>query len=527
MIGTVSAAPMLRLSNSAVTASAAVGGTAVGQALTVFNAGDGTLSLTLSVQPAITWLAASVSGNLIQLTFHTAILPAGTYTGLVTVSDPNAVDSPQVVVVTVQVGALQPAPIDRYVAPGTITNIPSGGGLCFSTCPSSVTTSDGGNWLSIGVTAAATIFYYDSIRLAPPVGMPDGSYTGSVTFGESRPITVPVTMHVTTLPIVVPSTNQINLRLAQDGPAAVHPFVPAISLTNSGMGTMQVTGVSGSGTGVSAINYQGLGIVRVDPGSLAPGTYTDGMVTMQCNGANCPVKIPVSLEIIPQAAPLLQYQGALDNASFSPTGSPGDVMIVKGEQLSLQGPAFGAAPLPTTLGGSSVLVNGVATPLYYSSFGQIAFQARVGTYLGTALVQVIRDGQSSNTISVKMAPYAPGIVAVTDTAYNIVDATHPIKAGSTLVLWAIGLGATTPAVPDGEAAGATTLAKVNASVTVEFGVQWFQYAATPTFAGLSPGTVGLYQVNTVVPASAAGSTVLAWLQLAAGEKSNSASIAVQ
>ena len=518
---------MLRLPSSVVFESVAVGGSVAAYTLTATNAGDGTLTLTASVPPAITWLAASVSGNLIQFTFRTANLAVGTYTGLVTVADPNAVDSPQVVTVTLQVGGAAPPPVDRYVAPGTITNIPSGGGLCFSTCPSSVTTSDGGSWLSIGVTAAATILYYDSIRLAPPLGMPDGTYTGTVTYGESRQITVPVTMHVTTLPIVAPSTNQINLRLAQNGPAAAYPFVPAISLTNSGLGTLQVTGVSGSGTGVSAINYQGLAIVRVDPGSLTPGTYTDGMVTMQCNGANCPVQIPVNLEIVPQGPPSIQYQGAQDNASFSPTGSPGDVMVVKGEQLSLQGPVFAAAPLPTTLGGASVLVNGVATPLYYSSFGQIAFQARAGTYLGTALVQVIRDGQASNTISVTMAPYAPGIVAVTDTAYNIVDATHPIKAGSTLVVWAIGLGATTPVVADGEAAGSTTLTKVNAAVAVEFGFPWFQYSAAPSFAGLSPGTVGLYQVMSTVPASAAGSTVSAWLQLPGGVKSNPVTIAVQ
>src|ERR1035438_8990497 len=44
---------------------------------------------------------------------------------------------------------------------------------------------------------------------------------------------------------------------------------------------------------------------------------------------------------------------------------------------------------------------------------------------------------------------APQIVAVTDTAYQLRDASHPVKAGETLILWAIGLGATNPLVEIG------------------------------------------------------------------------------
>jgi uncharacterized protein (TIGR03437 family) len=200
---------------------------------------------------------------------------------------------------------------------------------------------------------------------------------------------------------------------------------------------------------------------------------------------------------------------------------------VKGEQLSLQSPQMASGtPLPTTLGGASVLVNGVATPLYYSSFGQIAFQARASTYLGTALVQVIRDGPPGNTISVKMTQYAPGIVVVTDASYNVIDATHPAKAGSTLVFWALGLGATSPMVADGTAAPASPLAQVVAPVSVVFGLPWFENIAAPSFVGLSPGSVGLYQVAATLPASTPAGTVSAQLQLPGGVKSNTVTIAV-
>jgi uncharacterized protein (TIGR03437 family) len=390
------------------------------------------------------------------------------------------------------------------------------------------TTSDGGGWLVASLASEGTIFYESPVQLVPAAGMATGIYTGNVAVGRPINENIPVTMHLTTAPIAVPSQRQISVTLAQNGPATTYPFLPFISVTSSGLGPVQVTGVSGSGTGVSAYDYNGLAIVTVDPGSLAPGIYTDGLVTIQCTALNCPLQIPVTLEVDPQGPPVVNYQGVLDNATFSTTGSPGDVMIVKGTQLSLQAPQIASGtPLPTTLGGASVLVNGVATPLFYSSFGQIAFQARADTYLGPALVQVIRDGQAGNTVSVNMAQYAPGIVVVTDSSYNVVDATHPAHAGETLVFWALGLGPTNPMVADGTAAPANPLAMVTAPVTVQFGLEFFYTTTTPSFVGLSPGSVGLYQVVATLPASTPAGTVSASLQLPGGRGSNTVTIGVQ
>ncbi len=521
---------MLRLSQSVVTAQVAVGVNALAQTVAVTNVGDGTLSPTVSVSPPVTWLAAGYCDvcHYVQFGFGSASLAAGTYTARVTVSDPNAIDSPQVVIVTLQVGV---PPINEYMAPGTQINInvPGVDGICFfvSSCVQmNAVTTDGGGWLVATISVMGTLFYDSPIELVPAASMTPGIYTGSVIVGAPVNEYIPVTMHLTTVPIAVPSAKQISVALAQNGPATTYPFLPYISLSNSGMGTLQVTGVSGSGTGVSAYNYNGLAIVTIDPGSLAPGIYNDGMVTIRCNGANCPVEVPVTLEVDPPGPPIVTYQGVLDNAKFATTGSPGDVMVVKGAQLSLQAPqSASGSPLPTTLGGASVLVNGVATPLYYSSFGQIAFQARADTSLGTALVQVIRDGQAGNTVSVNMAAYAPGIVVVTDTAYNLVDATHPAHAGETLVFWALGLGATNPAVGDGVAAP-NPAAVVTGAVSVQFVFEFFVNTTTPSFVGLSPGSVGLYQVIATLPVSTPVGNVSASLRLA-GVGSNMVTFAVQ
>ena len=54
----------------------------------------------------------------LQLALNTASLPAGMATGIVTVFDPNAVDAPQTITVTVQMGGAVPNSMDVYVAPG-------------------------------------------------------------------------------------------------------------------------------------------------------------------------------------------------------------------------------------------------------------------------------------------------------------------------------------------------------------------------------------------------------------------------
>jgi len=103
----------------------------------------------------------------------------------------------------------------------------------------------------------------------------------------------------------------------------------------------------------------------------------------------------------------------LDNATFvlGAAVAPGDVCIVKGDQLSLGDPASAAGfPLPTSLGGATVLVNYVLAPLYYTSFGQIAFQMPYTTTTGTALVQVVRDGQAGNAATVNVNAAAAQIL---------------------------------------------------------------------------------------------------------------------
>ena len=529
LCGPATAAPMLRLSTSALVWRWS-GGT---QTVCASNAGDGALALSAAVPSGVKWLTVSVGtgqtcagagspGVPLLFVADVSSLAWGTYTASVTVSDPHAIDAPQVVTATVLVNGGDPVAIDQYLPPGTQKDF----SLLTYGCPSSTTsTRDGVTWLSVAeesqIMGTTGYRYYMCIgifiRLAPPASMAPGTYSGSVAVNDYyAPRTIPVTIRVTTQPIAVPSTSQIQLRLAEGGPAAAYPFLPPISLTNLGMGTLEVQGVAATGEGVSAYQYGGLAVVTVAPGSRGPGIYNDGVVTIQCNGANCPVRVPVSLEVVPRAPPVIAYQGVVDNATFDPSYpvAPGDVCIVRGEQLSLSTPASAAGfPLPTGLGGATVLVNDVLAPLFYTSFGQIAFQMPYGMPAGMALVRVERDGQVGNTVTVYVASVAAQILVVTDTSYQLRDASHPTKAGETLILWAIGLGATNPLVEAGAAAPLYPPAvSVNPPQVVFSGTNT-SALVTPAFVGLSGGSAGLYQVIVTVPANMSKGTVHVQLEI--------------
>src|ERR1700731_645262 len=110
---TLLASPKLRLSSATIgPLLIAVGQKGATQSVDAANAGDGSLNLTASSN--VTWIAASIAAPHacsvaatclgVQIALNTSSLAKGSYTGTVTVSDPNAVDAPQTITVTVAMG---------------------------------------------------------------------------------------------------------------------------------------------------------------------------------------------------------------------------------------------------------------------------------------------------------------------------------------------------------------------------------------------------------------------------------------
>ena len=520
---------MMRLSTtSLMPLSVVVGSSPAAQVIQISNAGGGTLAPT--VTSGATWVQAAigtaapctggVAGSCIPLTvtYKTAALAAGTYTAFLSVSDPNAIDSPQTVSVTVTiVGYGVSGGIQLYTAPlGTATAIVNTHGAVTAQ-PSTAT---GGNWLTVSLSGSGSFaFYYPyQITATAQSGQGPGTYTGSVVLSGSNTAsdnaTIPVTLNVTTSPIAQVSPATVSI-LAAFGSQTVY----TVSVANIGEGSLSVTGATptvttGSGW-LSAVVGSGGGTVTItaDATSLQPGGY-QGSVALQTNAANnAALVIPVTLLVTSQSGPLISYGGIVDNTGQAPI-APGDIAVAYGAAFSSPATATASAlPLPTLLNGVQIFVNGVAAPLYYTSSGQIDFQLPYETALGTAVAQVSNNGVMGNKISVKVVAREPEIL-VTGAAGSppiIVDYTtggmlsqsgvtaHP---GDTLVIYAIGLGQTTPAATDGTAASTSPLQSIASPITstITMGGGFNDTAVvTPAFVGLTPGLAGLYQINVTIP----------------------------
>jgi len=268
-------------------------------------------------------------------------------------------------------------------------------------------------------------------------------------------------------------------------------------------------------------------------------------VTIRSNAVNEPQVVPVHLRVTPQSPPVVRFGGVVNNATFA-ADEPipqGGIAALFGDQLSYQPGQEGTElPLVSELGGTKVLVNGQEAPLYYSSYGQVNFQMPYEIPPGEAFVQVTRDGTPGNAVSVQVAGRAPrllrlgigdyGIIVNQDGSFPIPATpglnSHPAHAGDYLVIYAIGLGATSPAVASGAAApAAEPLARVQPPPTVFYGAGLIRVPVVPFYAGLTPNFVGLYQINVQVPPNAPrGDRVPLYLE-GGGVVSNQVEIAIE
>jgi uncharacterized protein (TIGR03437 family) len=217
--------------------------------------------------------------------------------------------------------------------------------------------------------------------------------------------------------------------------------------------------------------------------TLTAGTYGRGAYQISLQAA--------------QAGPNLLAQGVVNAVNFQAGVAPGAIVSLFGTRLAPSQAAAPGLPLPTTLAGTSITVNGQHAPLFFVSPTQINFQFPFEVTGAQALVQVTTlDGATA--LLVPVMPVAPAIINGTiihAATGALVNADNPARAGEVLTLFAAGLGVTVPAIPSGAPAPSAPLAVTAASVTVVMR----NWSANVVFSGLAPGSVGLYQVSFVVP----------------------------
>jgi uncharacterized protein (TIGR03437 family) len=225
----------------------------------------------------------------------------------------------------------------------------------------------------------------------------------------------------------------------------------------------------------------------------------------------------------------LEISGGLQNTSDAPQLSsivsgasfasgvpiaPGAIVSLFGGQLADASGEGSGLPLATTLKGATVVIAGEPAPLFYASSGQlnaaIPFDVTPNT---SQQVLVTRDATISVPISVDVAPAQPAvflnpqlnapnqgsIFAVRSTSSGqtsfLAGPATPATAGDTLVIYCAGLGDVDQAIAPGAAAPSAHPAKTIDQPQVTIGGK----VSSVAFSGLTPGLVGVYQINAVVP----------------------------
>jgi uncharacterized protein (TIGR03437 family) len=203
-----------------------------------------------------------------------------------------------------------------------------------------------------------------------------------------------------------------------------------------------------------------------------------------------------------------QITAVVNTGDRSQPLTAGGLISVLGSNLSSATVSSNSSPLPTILGDSCVTVNGSVIPLFLVSPPQI--NAQLPVTVGTSGVLIVyTPGGISNPFTlgsiqptaptVLQVPSGPGSTILVPAVFreqsslpvNLVD---PIHKGDHLIIYASGLGPTDPVVAAGSVSPSPAAVVLLKPVVTLGGV-----TCPVTFAGLTPGQIGVYQIDVNVP----------------------------
>lgn len=358
----------------------------------------------------------------------------------------------------------------------------------------------------VAVDRDGTIYIVDESndrvrRLRPQIPASMGA-TGSGTFAGAAGTTISISVEVLDAS-GRPAGNVVVNFSVTGGPAVL---VNSTATTDgNGLATVQVTLGPDTGTATVAAAAQG----------LAPATLT------------------INITAIPPAPPVpeIDPHGVLGSGLSSPPVEA----LSKGGLASVEGNNFGIGPvfqsltqadlvngaLPLNFRGICVMVGGNRAPILGASDSQINFQTPAVSGSSTAVTVVTGcDSASplqSNAATVVVQGATPELFyfSFNSDGHNPVAAMDPItgaflaasslfpgsgiapaKPGEYVTVYGTGFGATDPAVAPGVLSSAA--ARVSGDMVVMLGGKQLP-AEKILYAGVTPGSAGLYQINLLIP----------------------------
>jgi uncharacterized protein (TIGR03437 family) len=387
------------------------------------------------------------------------------------------------------------------------------------------TYSSGAPWLLLNNAPSGQALTQATLAASVnPANLAAGSYNANITLVPTggQTVTIPVALSVTPSSFVSASPASFTANYAAGGPAPAPqtiqvsgnggalPFTAAATSAGNWLAVSPSTGSTSAG-GTTPLTVSFVNLAALSPNQ----TYTGTVVVSGASGSTGSTTINVSLTV---TAALPTINGLTNAASFTSGGlSAGEIITIFGTAL---GPQTGVAVtpdlltdsrLPTTLGGTQVLVSGIPAPLLYASATQISaivpYEVSSPIFLQNLNVQVRYQGQTSNGVSRSQLAAAPGLFtadasgggqgAILNSDLSPNSAANPAKKGDIVVLYLTGDGQTIP----GSVSGKLTPTSppfpqpiLPPSVTIG------GLSAPVVFYAEAPGLVaGVLQINVQVP----------------------------
>ena len=539
------------------------------QTFAILNGGSG--SMDWSVMPEETWLsvspasgstdASSSTVSLVTVSVNQANMGPGQYASKIRVTSTSANDTPQfvsVVLIVLPAGS-DPGPI---VLPSGLVFTGTAGGAQSAAQTISVwnlrsaqqsftaaeRTLDGGSWFTVTpvlgtgspVQAITVTVSVSSLGLSPATRQ--GSLSLFFADGSVRVVNILYVLlaggsatctPTKLLPLVTSLHPQFSIPAAWPNTLAVQVIDDCGSPHVSGTVTASFSNGDPSVPLVSLKNGAWMATWQVrNAGSPAMA------VTLNADNPALKISGAVSVSGTLQtwaAVPILAAGGILNAGSYAPSAplSPGAMISIFGWNLASGTASATQFPLPYQLSGSRVTIGGVQAPLLFSGSGQINAIIPYGLPVNTNVQVIVEQEYTAGSPEpIVLAAASPAIftqlatgsgqgVIIRYSTGTYAQPGSPAQAGDEIVIYAGGLGATTPAATTGQAVTGSPLLEVP-GVTLTIGGQ----SARVDYAGLVAGYSGLYQINAAVPAGLHGDALPVVLTVA-GQSSPPVTMAVQ
>ncbi len=410
----------------------------------------------------------------------------------------------------------------RKIAPnGTITTVAGGGtGLGDG---GAATSAQLNNPIALALDASGNLFIveYDSFRVrrVSPNGIIT-TFAGNGTLGYSGD-GGPATSAPLNGPAGVAVDSSGKVFIADTANNAIRAISPSGTITTvAGNGIQGYSGDGGLATGAQL--YIPYGVAVDASGKVFIADTSNNAIR---------VLTPVTMQ-----PPSINSSGIVDAAGYKPSVSPGGMASVYGANFAAGNASAATLPLPTTLGSASLTLGGKQAPLFFASSGQMNFQVpwELAGQTQSAMV-VTASSLASSPQTAAISAVSPGIftadssgsgqaiVTITATG-QLAAAATPAPRGQYITIYCSGLGAVSNQPATGAASPASPVANTTLVPTVTIGGA---AATSVQFSGLTPGLVGLYQVNVLVPSGAATGQAVPLTLTVNGVTSNTVTIAVQ